>query len=160
MALDATVEGGTIVALRAGSWSSKPPPARLVLTTEAAPKWSSSKRRALQRDLADLGDSVAVVLLERAERCFLAWEMDRGERLLEEALSRVHEALERPTPPPASGRSRLLRRLGYRGRLIGRAADWFNSLAGVTLEDTKGRTEGGTHGKRDKLRGFDCPRVA
>jgi hypothetical protein len=36
--------------------------------------------RALQRDLVELGDAVAVALLERAERCFLAWEMDKGER--------------------------------------------------------------------------------
>lgn len=34
--------------------------------------------RALQRDLTDLGDAVAVALLERAERCFLAWDMDKG----------------------------------------------------------------------------------
>jgi hypothetical protein len=42
---------------------------------------------------------VAVALLERAERCFLAWEMDKGERFLEQALSRVQESLERPAAP-------------------------------------------------------------
>jgi len=52
--------------------------------------------RALQRDLADLGDAVAVALLQRAEHCFLAWEMDKGERYLEQALSRVQESLEQP----------------------------------------------------------------
>jgi hypothetical protein len=55
--------------------------------------------RALQRDLTDLSDAVAVSLLERAERCFLAWEMDKGERFLEQALSRVQESLEQPEPP-------------------------------------------------------------
>jgi hypothetical protein len=51
--------------------------------------------RALQRDLTDLGDAVAVALLERAERSFLAWEMDRSERYLQQALTRVQESLER-----------------------------------------------------------------
>jgi len=55
--------------------------------------------RALKRDLDELGDSVAAALLERAERCFLAWEMDKGARFLEEALSRVQESLGRPTVP-------------------------------------------------------------
>ena len=36
--------------------------------------------RALERDLTELGDAVAVALLERAEHCFLALEMDKGER--------------------------------------------------------------------------------
>jgi hypothetical protein len=55
--------------------------------------------RALQRDLAELGDAVAVALLERAERCFLAWEMDKGTGFLEQALNRVQESLERPAVP-------------------------------------------------------------
>jgi len=55
--------------------------------------------RALQRDLDELGDAVAVALLERAERSFLAWEMEKGERFLEQALSRVQESLERPAAP-------------------------------------------------------------
>jgi hypothetical protein len=59
---------------------------------------------ALQRDLAELGDAVAVALLERAERFFLAWEMDKGERLLEQALSRVQESLEQPAQPPGVSR--------------------------------------------------------
>jgi len=62
--------------------------------------------RALERDVTDLGDAVAVALLERAERCFLAWEMDKGERYLEQALSRVQKTLERPTPAPDSGAAR------------------------------------------------------
>ena len=45
---------------------------------------------------------MAVALLERAERCFLAWEMDKGERFLEEALGRVQESLERPAVPLTS----------------------------------------------------------
>jgi hypothetical protein len=53
---------------------------------------------ALQRDLAELGDGVAVALLERAERCFLAWRMAEGERLLQQALSRVQDSLEQPEP--------------------------------------------------------------
>jgi len=59
--------------------------------------------RALQRDLTDLGDAVAVTLLERAERCFLAWEMEKGERFLEQALSRVQESIREP---PVSGVAR------------------------------------------------------
>ena len=47
-------------------------------------------------DLDELGDSVASVLLERAERCFLARRMDDGERYLEQALNRVRETLEQP----------------------------------------------------------------
>jgi hypothetical protein len=54
--------------------------------------------RALQRDLTDLGDAVAVALLERAERSFLAWEMDKGERYLEQVLRRVQEHYRRPAP--------------------------------------------------------------
>ena len=54
---------------------------------------------ALQRDLTDLGDTVAVALLERAERCFLAWEMDKGTGFLEQTLSRVQESIEQPEPP-------------------------------------------------------------
>jgi hypothetical protein len=54
--------------------------------------------RALQRDLDELGDSVAAVLLEQAERCFLAWKMDEGERYLEWALSRVRKNLGEPAP--------------------------------------------------------------
>ena len=65
---------------------------------------------ALQRDLAELGDGLAVALLERAERCFLAWDMDKGERYLEQALSRVQESLERQ--PETHG-----------------AARWFNACA-------------------------------
>ena len=34
--------------------------------------------RALRRDPDDLGDSVSSALLERAERCFFAWDMDKG----------------------------------------------------------------------------------
>ena len=60
--------------------------------------------RALQRDLTELGDTVAVALLERAERCFLAWEMDKGERFLEQALGRVQESLEPPAPPSGVAR--------------------------------------------------------
>jgi hypothetical protein len=56
--------------------------------------------RALQRDLTDLGDAVAVALLDRAERCFVAWEMATGEHFLEQALSRVQESLHEP---PVSG---------------------------------------------------------
>ena len=54
--------------------------------------------RALQRDLNELGDAATVALLEHAERCFLAWEMDKGERFLEQALSHVQESLEQPEP--------------------------------------------------------------
>jgi hypothetical protein len=54
---------------------------------------------ALQRDLSELGDAVAVALLERAERCFLACEMGKGERFLEQALNRVQESLEQRDPP-------------------------------------------------------------
>ena len=62
--------------------------------------------RAIRRDVNDLGDSVAVALLGRAERCFLACEMDEGERYLEQALSRVLESLEQPEPAATSGVSR------------------------------------------------------
>jgi len=55
--------------------------------------------RALQRDLTNLGDAVAVALLERDERCFLSWEMDEGTGFLEQALSRVQESIEQPEPP-------------------------------------------------------------
>ena len=51
--------------------------------------------RALRRDLNELGDSVAAVLLERAERCFLAWRMDEGEQLLERALRHFEETQRR-----------------------------------------------------------------
>jgi hypothetical protein len=61
---------------------------------------------ALQRDLAELGDAVAVALLERAERCFLAWEMDKGERLLEQALNRVQKTLQQPEPALGGGVAR------------------------------------------------------
>ena len=46
---------------------------------------------AIRRDLDELGDSVAAVLLERAERCFLAWRFGEGERLMERALSHFEE---------------------------------------------------------------------
>ena len=62
--------------------------------------------RALQRDLTELGDSVAVALLERAERCFLGWRFEDGERLMEQALHRVQKSLERPDVAPMSGASR------------------------------------------------------
>jgi hypothetical protein len=55
--------------------------------------------RALQRDLTDLGDAAATALLERAERRFLSWQFEVGERYMEQALSRVQESLERPTIP-------------------------------------------------------------
>ena len=61
--------------------------------------------RALQRDLIKLGDSVAVALLERAERCFLEWRFEDGERLREQALNHVQEGLRRPLPA-LSGASR------------------------------------------------------
>jgi len=60
--------------------------------------------RALQRDLDELGDSVASVLLQRAEKCFLAWRIDDGERYLEQALSRVQGSLLKP---PVSGVARF-----------------------------------------------------
>jgi hypothetical protein len=50
--------------------------------------------RALQRDLDELGDSVASTLLERAERCFLAWRFEDGEHYMEQALSRVQKSLD------------------------------------------------------------------
>ena len=50
---------------------------------------------ALKRDLDELGDSVAAVLLERAERCFLAWRFDEGERLMERALTHFEETQRR-----------------------------------------------------------------
>jgi hypothetical protein len=125
------------------------------------PPRGNPRRTPLQRDLIELGDSVAVALLERAERCFLAWEMNKGERFLEQALIRVQESLERPTPRPATGVARYFAPALPRGRMIGREAGWFKRRAGVTsLENTTRRTEGGTDGKRNKLRGFDCPRVA
>jgi hypothetical protein len=58
--------------------------------------------RVFWRDLDELGDAVAVALLERAERCFLAWEMDKGERFLEQALSRVQKSLNGPRPGGAA----------------------------------------------------------
>jgi hypothetical protein len=58
--------------------------------------------RALQRDLNDLGDAVTVAILERAERSFLSWRFDDGERYLEQALSRVQESLSQPAPPRVS----------------------------------------------------------
>jgi len=60
--------------------------------------------RALRRDPDDLGDSVSSALLERAERCFFAWDMDKGERFLEQALSRVQGSLLKP---PVSGVARF-----------------------------------------------------
>ena len=63
------------------------------------PVESLEELRALKCELEELSDSVAAALLERAERCFLAWEMDKGERFLEQALNRVQESLERPTVP-------------------------------------------------------------
>ena len=66
--------------------------------------------RAVRRDLHELSDSVAVVLLERAERCFLSWQFEAGERLMEQALSRVQESLGRQ--PESEG-----------------AARWFNACA-------------------------------
>jgi hypothetical protein len=42
---------------------------------------------------------VAVALLERAEKAFLSWQFDAGERYMEQALSRVQESLEQPEPP-------------------------------------------------------------
>jgi hypothetical protein len=59
--------------------------------------------RALQRDLDELGDSVAAVLLERAERSFLSLKFEAGERYLEQALSRVQASLERPPAAAPSG---------------------------------------------------------
>lgn len=55
--------------------------------------------RDLQRDLDELGDSVAAVLLEQAERCFLSWQFDAGERYMEQALNRVQATLEKPPEP-------------------------------------------------------------
>jgi hypothetical protein len=58
--------------------------------------------RALQRDLSELGDSVASVLLERAERCFLAWRFAEAERLMARALNHFEEAQRRqPEAGPA-----------------------------------------------------------
>ena len=50
---------------------------------------------ALQRDLAELGDSVAAALLERVERCFLSWQFEEAERLMERALSHFEETQRR-----------------------------------------------------------------
>ena len=53
--------------------------------------------RALRRDLDELGDSVASVLLERAEHSFLAWRFEEGERLMEWALNHF-EVTQRRKP--------------------------------------------------------------
>ena len=66
------------------TWRCPPPPVEIL-----------EEPRALQCDLDELGDSVASVLLERAERCFLRWQVDPGERYTEQALTRVQESLER-----------------------------------------------------------------
>ena len=82
--------------------------------------------RALQRDLADLGDAVAVALLERAEKAFLRWQFDAGERCMEQALSRVQESLEQPKPAPISGASPgTSRRARWRSHDCARPG-WFN----------------------------------
>lgn len=47
---------------------------------------------ALQRDLAELGDGVAVARLARAEKALLSWQFDARERSIEQALSRVQES--------------------------------------------------------------------
>jgi hypothetical protein len=52
--------------------------------------------RALQRDLAELGDAVAVALLERAENAFMGRQFDAGQRYIEQALGRVQETLQQP----------------------------------------------------------------
>jgi len=58
--------------------------------------------RALRRDLDELGDSVAAVLLERAERCFLSWQFEVGERHMEQALNHFEERQRRqPETEPA-----------------------------------------------------------
>jgi hypothetical protein len=62
--------------------------------------------RSLQRDLTDLGDAAAAALLARAEKCFLAWRFDDGERFMEEALIRVQESLDQPPSVPTSGVAR------------------------------------------------------
>jgi hypothetical protein len=51
------------------------------------------------RPIRELGDAVALALLERAENAFLGWQLDAGERYMEQALSRVQESLEQPEPP-------------------------------------------------------------
>ena len=66
--------------------------------------------RAMRRDLYELGDSVASVLLERAARCFLAWRFEEAERLMERALVHFEEAQRRK--PETSGPAR-----------------WFNTCA-------------------------------
>ena len=55
--------------------------------------------RAIRRDLDELGDSIAAVLLDRAESCFLAWRFDEGERLMERALSHFEETPRRKPEP-------------------------------------------------------------
>ena len=60
--------------------------------------------RAIRRDLDELGDAVAAALLERAERCFLAWKMEEGERYVERALSHFEETQRRK--PETSGPAR------------------------------------------------------
>ena len=55
--------------------------------------------RAVERDLDELGDSVASVLLERAERCFLAWRFEEAERHMERALNHFEE-MQRRKPEP------------------------------------------------------------
>jgi hypothetical protein len=74
------------------TWRCLPPPVEIL-----------EEPRALRRDLDELGDSVASVLLKRAERCFLRWQFDAGERYIEQALSRVEESLERPAATPLRG---------------------------------------------------------
>jgi hypothetical protein len=59
--------------------------------------------RAIRRDLDDLGDSVAAVPLERAERCILAWRFEEAERLRERAFNHFEETQRRK---PEAGRAR------------------------------------------------------
>ncbi len=51
------------------------------------------KLRALRRDIADLGDAVAASLLDQAERCFLGWKFEAGERYMEQALAHFQYVL-------------------------------------------------------------------
>ena len=69
----------------------------------------------LRRDLNELGDSVAAVLLERAERCFRAWRMDEGERLLERALRHFEETQRRQ--PETEGPARYFNGCAAGGRV-------------------------------------------
>jgi hypothetical protein len=73
-------------------WRCPPPPVEIL-----------EEPRALQRDLDELGDSAASVLLVRAERCARSLQFDAGERYMEQALSRVQESLERPPVAPLRG---------------------------------------------------------